>query len=104
MTLAGKSALVTGASGALGSAIAQRLAAQGASVWLHAFSRAAAVQALAQTIAAAGGRAQPIVFDLGDDAATRAACERLLQDGPVQIIVNNAGVHDDAVFPALRAE
>jgi 3-oxoacyl-[acyl-carrier protein] reductase len=28
----------------------------------------------------------------------------LLHDGPVQIIVNNAGVHDDAVFPALRAE
>jgi 3-oxoacyl-[acyl-carrier protein] reductase len=104
VTLAGKRALVTGASGALGSAIAQRLAAQGAHVWLHAHSRADAVQALAQTIATAGGQAQPIVFDLGDDAATRAACERLLQDGPVQIIVNNAGVHDDAVFPAMRAE
>jgi len=104
MTLAGKTALVTGASGALGSAIARRLAAQGAGVWLHAHSHADAVQALAQTIVADGGQAQPIVFDLGDDAATRAACERLLQDGPVQIIVNNAGVHDDAVFPALRAE
>jgi 3-oxoacyl-[acyl-carrier protein] reductase len=104
MTLAGKRALVTGASGALGGAIARRLAAQGAGVWLHAHSRAEAVQALAQTIVAAGGQAQPVVFDLGDDTATRAACERLLQEGPVQIIVNNAGVHDDAVFPALRAE
>ena len=104
MTLAGKRALVTGASGALGGAIAQRLAAQGATVWLHAHSRVDAVQALAQTIGAAGGQARPIVFDLSDDAATRSACERLLQDGPVQIIVNNAGVHDDAVFPALRAE
>jgi len=104
MSLHGKRALVTGASGTLGAAIAQRLAAQGASVWLHAHSRVEAVHKLAQAIAAAGGQAQPIVFDLGDDAATRAACERLLQDGAVQIIVNNAGVHDDAVFPALRAE
>ena len=104
MTLAGKRALVTGASGALGSAIAQRLAAQGAMRVVHAHSRPDAVQALAPTIAAAGGQAQPIVFDLTDDAATRAACERLLEDGPVQIIVNNAGVHDDAVFPAMRAE
>lgn len=104
MNLHGKRALVTGASGALGGAIAQRLAAQGAHVWLHGHSRGDALQQLAQAIAAAGGQAQPIEFDLTDDAATRAACERLLHDGPVQIIVNNAGVHDDAVFPALRAE
>jgi len=104
VTLAGKRALVTGASGALGSAIARRLAAQGAHVWLHAHARPDAVQQLAQDIAAAGQRAQPIVFDLGDDAATRTACEQMLRDGAVQIIVNNAGVHDDAVFPALKAE
>jgi len=104
MTLAGKRALVTGASGALGGAIARRLAAQGAHVWLHAHARADAVQALAQTIGERGGQAQPIAFDLGDDAATRAACERMLADGALQIVVNNAGVHDDAVFPALRSE
>lgn len=104
MNLQGKRALVTGASGALGSAIARRLAAQGATLALHANSRPDAVQALAEAIAAAGGQAQPVLFDLADDGATRSACERLLQDGPVQIIVNNAGVHDDAVFPALRAE
>jgi 3-oxoacyl-[acyl-carrier protein] reductase len=104
MTLRGKRALVTGASGALGAAIAQRLAADGAHVWLHGRSRADALQQLAQTIGAAGGHAEPVVFDLTDDAATRAACERMQQDGAVQIIVNNAGVHDDAVFPALRTE
>jgi 3-oxoacyl-[acyl-carrier protein] reductase len=104
VSLAGKRALVTGASGVLGSAIAQRLAAQGASLLLHANSRPEAVQALAESITAAGGQAEALVFDLTNDEATRAACERMLQAGAVQIVINNAGVHDDAVFPALRAE
>ena len=104
MSLAGKRALVTGASGALGGAIARRLAADGAALLLHANSRPDAVQDLAATIVAAGGSAEALVFDLSDDAATRAACERMLQAGAVQIVINNAGVHDDAVFPALRAE
>ncbi|WP_127998572.1 3-oxoacyl-ACP reductase FabG [Piscinibacter defluvii] len=99
-----KRALVTGASGALGSAIARRLAADGLHVLLHAHSRPAAVQTLAGEIAAAGGRAECCVFDLGSDADTRRACEAMLADGPVQVIVNNAGIHDDAVFPGMRAE
>lgn len=97
-------ALVTGASGALGSAIARRLARQGAQVWLHANSRPDAVQQLAAEIAGAGGRATPIVFDLTDAAACTAACQQMLAVAPVQIVVNNAGIHDDAVFPGMRAE
>jgi 3-oxoacyl-[acyl-carrier protein] reductase len=104
MTLQGKRALITGASGALGSAIARRLAAQGATLLLHANARPEAVRSLAASIIAGGGHAEALVFDLADDEATRAACERLLSSGAVQILVNNAGVHDDAVFPALRAE
>jgi 3-oxoacyl-[acyl-carrier protein] reductase len=104
MSLAGKRALVTGASGALGAAIARRLAAHGATVLLHASAHPEAVQTLSDEIERSGGRAQSILFDLTDEAATRAACERLVADGAVQIIVNNAGVHDDAVFPALRSE
>jgi 3-oxoacyl-[acyl-carrier protein] reductase len=104
MSLAGKRALVTGASGALGAAIARRLAAQGAAVLLHASAHPEAVQTLSDEIARSGGRAQPVLFDVTDEAATRAACERLLVDGAVQIVVNSAGVHDDAVFPALSGE
>jgi 3-oxoacyl-[acyl-carrier protein] reductase len=101
--LQGKRALVTGASGALGTAIAQRLAADGATVLLHGNSRPEALEALAATIRAAGGRAECLVFDLTSDAAATAACTQMLAGGPVQIIVNNAGIHDDAVFPGMKA-
>jgi 3-oxoacyl-[acyl-carrier protein] reductase len=97
-----KRALVTGASGALGRAIVRRLAQDGAFVIVHANRNLAAAQALADDIRARGGNAEACAFDLTDRAATHAACERLLADGPVQILVNNAGKHDDAVFPALR--
>ena len=104
MSWNGKRALVTGASGALGQAIARRLAQGGATVLLHANSRPDAVQALGATIAAQGGQAQCHVFDLRSDEACAQACEKMLAEGPVQIIVNNAGVHDDAVLPGMRAE
>ncbi len=98
--LAGKRALVTGASGALGAAIARALAAQGATLLLHANARLDAVQSLAGEL---GGGATALAFDITDDDATAAAMARLLEGGAVQIVVNNAGVHDDAVFPGMRA-
>jgi 3-oxoacyl-[acyl-carrier protein] reductase len=45
-----------------------------------------------------------VAFDVTDAAATAAACAQLVAAGAVQILVNNAGTHDDAAFPALRAE
>jgi 3-oxoacyl-[acyl-carrier protein] reductase len=104
MSLEGKRALITGASGALGAAMAERFARDGATVLLHANSRPEAVEQLAASIAAAGGKAECHVFDLRSDEATAAACTRMLEGGPIQILVNNAGVHDDAVLPGMRAE
>ena len=97
-----KRALVTGASGGLGRAIALRLARDGLHVIVHANSRLDAATALADEIVQAGGSAQAIAFDLTNRDATHAACATLLADGPVQVLVNNAGTHDDAAFPALR--
>ncbi len=101
--LAGRRALVTGASGALGSAIARRLARDGAHVLLHANSRPQVVEDLAATLRGEGAQAEAWPFDITSDEAAHQACEAMLRDGPVQIIVNNAGVHDDAVFPGMRA-
>ena len=95
-------ALVTGASGGLGRAIAQRLARDGLHVIVHANLRLDAARALVDEIVAAGGSAEAVAFDLTDRAATHAACATLLEGGAVQVLVNNAGTHDDAAFPALR--
>lgn len=102
--LQNKRALVTGASGALGSAIARRLAALGAHVLLHGNSRPEAVAALAEEIRSAGGSAEPVVFNLSSDEACATATAQMLAGGAVQVIVNNAGTHDDAVFPGMRPE
>ncbi|MEO5696983.1 MAG: 3-oxoacyl-ACP reductase FabG [Burkholderiaceae bacterium] len=96
-------ALVTGASGGLGRAIALRLAQDGLQVIVHANRQLDAARALAAEIGATGGSAEAVAFDLTDRDATHAACARLLEAGPIQVLVNNAGTHDDAAFPALRA-
>lgn len=94
-------ALVTGGSGGIGAAICRRLGQTGHFVYVHAHRNPAAAAAIAAGIVGAGGRAAAVQFDLTDAAATRAAVDRLLEEGPVQVLVNNAGVHDDAVFPGM---
>lgn len=98
-----KRALVTGGSGDIGSAICRRLA-RDHDVVVHANSRLERAQAVADAIVAAGGHATAVAFDVCDAAATQAALDTLLADGPIQVLVNNAGIHDDAVFPAMRPE
>jgi 3-oxoacyl-[acyl-carrier protein] reductase len=99
-----KHALVTGGSGGIGAAICRRLAADGCHVWIHAHRGVDTAQALADDINAQGGSAQVVVFDVTNPAAVTGALNPLLERTPIQILVNNAGIHDDAVFPGMRAE
>ncbi|HEX7219333.1 MAG TPA: 3-oxoacyl-ACP reductase FabG [Burkholderiales bacterium] len=99
-----KRALVTGGSGAIGSAICRRLAAAGARVTVHANRNLAEAERIAQNIRAAGGAAEAVAFDVTNEEAAAAALERLLADGPVQIVVNNAGIHADAPMAGMSGE
>ncbi len=104
MSSAARRALVTGGSGGIGGAICRRLARDGHEVFVHSHRGGAVAETLVAQIRAAGGRATGISFDITDTAATRTALEAVLQGGPIQILVNNAGVHDDAVLPGMSAE
>lgn len=97
-----KRALVTGGSGGIGSAICRQLAADGFDVIVHANRHLETAQAVVDAIQAAGGQAQALAFDITDAAATATALEALLAQGPIQVLVNNAGIHDDAIFPGMQ--
>lgn len=99
-----KRALVTGGSGALGAAICAQLAMDGLEVCVHGNANIEAARRVAGEIVAAGGKAHAVAFDVVDRNATAAALEALLADGPIQVLVNNAGINDDAVMPGMRPE
>jgi 3-oxoacyl-[acyl-carrier protein] reductase len=96
-----KRALVTGGSGEIGAAVATKLAADGCLVLVHAHRGIDRAREIAGRIASGGGQAEAVAFDITDAAATEEALNRIVAGGPVQILVNNAGIHDDAVMPAM---
>jgi 3-oxoacyl-[acyl-carrier protein] reductase len=94
-------ALVTGGASPIGAAVSRALAAAGCHVVVHAHASAAKATALAREIAAGGGSAEALAFDVTDGAATAAALEGMLAAGPVQVLVHNAGIHDDAPMAGM---
>jgi len=99
-----KRALVTGGSGTIGAAICRKLAAEGHHVCVHADRHRERAQIIVAKIVAQGGQAEAVSFDVTDSAATGTALAEILVAGTIQIIVNNAGIHDDAVMPAMNHE
>jgi 3-oxoacyl-[acyl-carrier protein] reductase len=99
-----RTALVTGGSGDLGSAICQALAAAGCRVLVHGNSRLGQARQVAAAIVAAGGDARALCFDVTDAAACGQALEAELAHGPIGIVVNNAGIHDDAPMAGMRQD
>jgi 3-oxoacyl-[acyl-carrier protein] reductase len=99
--LSGMTALVTGASGGIGSAIAKALAAQGARVALSG-TREEALQAVAAEI---GGDVVVLPCNLGDAAAVDALIPRAVEAlGKIDILVNNAGVTRDNLIMRMKDE
>ena len=104
MSLKGRVAIVTGASGGIGSACARRLARDGAAVVVHYHAREAAAEALAAEIRAEGGAALPLQADLSDPAAPAALVAAATEAfGRLDLLVNNAAVAEVAALEAIDA-
>ncbi|HEY4528884.1 MAG TPA: 3-oxoacyl-ACP reductase FabG [Luteimonas sp.] len=103
-TSTARRALVTGGSGDLGGAICRQLAADGLHVIVHANGNRARAAGVVDAIVAAGGRAEAVAFDVADADATASAIAALLEPGPVQVVVNNAGIHDDGPMAGMSPE
>lgn len=94
-------ALITGASGYIGHAIARKLATSGISMVLHYHSHRAKTEQLAEELRNAGADIMIAGFDVSDASAARRGIEEILESGPVQILINNAGLFDDAPMAGM---
>lgn len=104
MTNKTKRALVTGGSGDIGQAICFELAKSGLHVIVHANSNINKANDVADKIKSTGGSAEAISFDVTDQADTKKIIESLLKQGAIQVLVNNAGIHQDAILAGMNSE
>ncbi len=105
MLLEGKIAVVTGASRGIGRAIAETLAAEGATVVVNYQSNAAAAEEVVAAITAAGGQALAVAADVSDTAAAEGLIKAAIDAyGHIDIVVNNAGTTRDTLLLSMKEE
>lgn len=99
-----KQALVTGGSGDIGKAICLRLADIGLHIFVHANRNKAGAEAVVSQIRDTGGSATTVCFDITNAKETLQAIEEIQRDQAIQVLVNNAGIHDDAIMAGMTEE
>lgn len=98
-------ALVTGASRGIGAGIAEKLASQGYHVLVNYVSNEAKAAEVVARITSAGGTAEPLRFDVSNEAEIVAAFETIAKKGaPLEVLVNNAGISEDGLILRLKKE
>lgn len=97
-----KRALVTGGSGDIGEAICKQLAAERLHVYVHANRNLTRANQVVDAIKKNGGSAQAVAFNVASHEDTHKAIENILAEGEIQVLVNNAGFHDDAIMAGMN--
>ncbi len=99
-----KRALVTGGSGTLGRAMAMALSESGHHVYVQAHHHPDKAESLIAKIHDKGGTASLLMFDVTDEKASREALEPLVESTAIQVVVHNAGIHDDAPLVGMSRD
>ena len=102
--LSSKCALVTGGSGDIGSAICKKLAANGNHVYVHANSRPERAEIVVEQIKKENGSAEVVIFDTTNTEQAKQELEKIISNGAIQILVNNAGIHNDGIMAGMQAQ
>lgn len=104
-SLAGKVALVTGASKGIGAAIARELAARGAAVAVNYSGSKDAAEKIVADIQAAGGKAIAVQANVADPASIAPLVDKVATElGPIDVLVNNAGIYEFAPLEQITPE
>src|SRR5580698_1158543 len=103
--LAGKVAVVTGASKGIGAAIAKALAAEGASVVVNYATSKAGADSVVSNIAKAGGKAVAVAGNVSKPAEAQGIIDAAIKTfGRLDIVVNNSGVYEFGSIEAVTEE
>jgi 3-oxoacyl-[acyl-carrier protein] reductase len=99
-----KRALITGGSGDIGSAICRKLASRNIHTIIHSNQSIDRARQVAAEITDSGGSAEVTCFDVSNEQQCHEKISQLLESGPIQILINNAGIYKDAPMAGMSSD